>query len=77
VEDVGIFEIEPLEGEKERKKAQRERIGCLVFKLAPVALPIKANPYNHNPPMTEHSWCFRDRKASSSIYYKIFMGAYG
>jgi hypothetical protein len=27
----------------------------LVFKLATVALPIYSNPYNHNPPMKEHS----------------------
>jgi hypothetical protein len=72
--DVGIFEIEPLEGEKERKRVERERIGCLVFKLATVALPIYSNPYyNHNPPMKEHSLCLRDRAASSSIYYKISM----
>jgi hypothetical protein len=44
VADVGIFEIEPLEVEKERKRVERERIGCLVFKLAAVALPIDANP---------------------------------
>jgi hypothetical protein len=42
--------------EKERKRVERKRIDCLVFKLATVALPINANPYyNHNPPMEEHS----------------------
>jgi hypothetical protein len=55
VADVAIFEMEPLEGEKERKRVEREMIGCLVFKLATVALPIYSNPYNHNPPMKEHS----------------------
>jgi hypothetical protein len=54
VADVGIFEMLPLEGEKERKKVLREMVGCLVFKLVTVALPINTNPYNHNPPM-EHS----------------------
>jgi hypothetical protein len=55
VTDVGIFEIEPLEGEKERKRVERERIDSLVSKLATEAPPIDANPYNHNPPMQEHS----------------------
>jgi hypothetical protein len=55
VADVGIFEMKPLKGEKERKRVEREKIGCLVFKLATVALPNNANPYNHNPPMKEHS----------------------
>jgi hypothetical protein len=32
-----------------------------MFKLAAVALPIDANPYNLNPPMQEHSWCLRER----------------
>jgi hypothetical protein len=32
-----------------------QRIYCLVFKLATVALPINANPYIHNPTMKEHS----------------------
>jgi hypothetical protein len=44
-----------------------------VFKLATVALPIDANPYNHNPPMQEYSKCIRDSVASSSIYCKISM----
>jgi hypothetical protein len=39
------------EGEKERKGVEKERIDCLVFKLATVALSIDANPYNHNPSM--------------------------
>jgi hypothetical protein len=42
--DVGNIEIYPLVGEKERKRAERERIDCLVYKLATVALPINANP---------------------------------
>jgi hypothetical protein len=44
--DVCIFEMLPLEGEKERKRVERERIFCLVCKLATVALLINANPYN-------------------------------
>jgi hypothetical protein len=32
----------PLEGEKERKRVERERIGCLVFKLAMVAIQTPA-----------------------------------
>jgi hypothetical protein len=39
-----------------------------VFKLAALALPIDANPYNHNPPMQEHSQCIKDIAASLSIY---------
>jgi hypothetical protein len=38
-----------------------------VFKLATVALPINTNPFNHNPPMKEHSQCLINRAASSSI----------
>jgi hypothetical protein len=38
-----------VEGEKKRKRVERERIDCLVIKLATVALPINANPNNHNP----------------------------
>jgi hypothetical protein len=46
----------PLEGKKERKRVERERIGVSsVFKLATVALPINTNPFNRNPPMKEHS----------------------
>jgi hypothetical protein len=44
-----------------------------VSKLATVALPIYSNPYNHNPPMKEHSQCLINRAASSSIEYKISM----
>jgi hypothetical protein len=36
-------------------------------------LPIDANPYNHTPPMEEHSQCIRDSAASLSIYCKISM----
>jgi hypothetical protein len=63
----------PLEGEKERKRVERERIGVSVFKLATVALAINTNPFNHNPPMTKHSKCLINRAASSSIQYKIPM----
>jgi hypothetical protein len=45
----------------------------IVFKLAALALPIFANPYNHNPPMQEHSHCTRDSAASLSMYCKISM----
>jgi hypothetical protein len=56
VADVCIFEMQPLEGEKEKARVEGERIGVyIVFKLATVALPIYFNPYNHNPPMKEHS----------------------
>jgi hypothetical protein len=55
VANVGIFGMKPLEGEKEGKRVERERIVSLVSKLATVALPIDANHYNHNPPMQEHS----------------------
>jgi hypothetical protein len=55
VADVGISEIQPLQRENERKRVERERIDCLVFKLTTVALSINANPYNHNPPMKEYS----------------------
>jgi hypothetical protein len=44
VADVGNTELQPLEGEKEGKRVERERIDCLVFKLTTVALPINANP---------------------------------
>jgi hypothetical protein len=53
--DFGIFEMYPLEEEKEMKRVERERIGVSSFKLATVALPIYTNPFNHNPPMKEHS----------------------
>jgi hypothetical protein len=73
VADVGTFEMQPLEGEKERKRVERRRIDSLVPKLATVAVPIDANPYNNNPSMQEHSWYLRDRAASSSIFYEISM----
>jgi hypothetical protein len=41
--------------QREEDGIERERGDCLVFKLAAVALPIYANPYNHNSPMQEHS----------------------
>jgi hypothetical protein len=53
--------------ETERKMVERERNDRLVFKLAAVALPIDANPYNNNPPMQEHRYCLRNSSASSSI----------
>jgi hypothetical protein len=49
VPDVGNIEIKPLEGKKERKRVERERSVCLMFKLAAVALSIDANPFNHDP----------------------------
>jgi hypothetical protein len=61
------------ERDKEGKRVETERRVCLMFKLAAVALPIDANPYNHNAPMQEHSWCLRDTVASSSIFCKISM----
>jgi hypothetical protein len=50
VADVGIFEMKSLEEEKKRKRVERERTGCLVFKLATMVLPIYSNHYNHNSP---------------------------
>jgi hypothetical protein len=55
VADFGIFEMFPLEGEKKRKRPERERIGIFRVQTGTVALPIYSNPYNHNPPMKEHS----------------------
>jgi hypothetical protein len=47
---------------------EREMGDCLVFKLATLALPIDANPYNHNPPMQEHSLYISDIAACLTIY---------
>jgi hypothetical protein len=52
---LAIFLNIHYEGKKERKRVERVRIRSLVFKVATVALPINANPYNNNTPMKEHS----------------------
>jgi hypothetical protein len=39
-----------------------------MFKLAVVALPIDAYPYNHDPPMQEHSKCLKVFKSGQFIY---------
>jgi hypothetical protein len=49
-------------------------IGCLVFKLATVALLIYSNIYNHNPPMKEHGQCLIGRAASSSTKRYLWSG---
>jgi hypothetical protein len=48
------------------KRVERERIDCLVFILATVALPIDGNPLQSGTQLVL-------RAASSSIYYKISM----
>jgi hypothetical protein len=56
VADFGIFEMYPLEGKKERKRAERERIGVSSVQTGHSgAANLFYNPYNHNPPMKEHS----------------------
>jgi hypothetical protein len=47
-----------------RKRVERERGDCLVFKLAALALPINASLYNQNPSMQKHSQCRRDSAAT-------------
>jgi hypothetical protein len=57
VADVGIFEMSPLEGEKERKRLERERIRVSSVQTghSGAANLQYSNPNNHNPPMKEHS----------------------
>jgi hypothetical protein len=48
-----------------RKRVERDRGDCQVFKLA---LPINANPYNHSLPMQEHSQCISDSQLVLIIF---------
>jgi hypothetical protein len=66
--DFGIFEMYPLEGEKERKRLERERIevsGVQTGHSSAVNLQYN-NPFNHNPPMKEHSQCLINRAVNYS-----------